>query len=426
MKNKKRKTWKMLILLASLPAISQAQGTYTLDSLQAMARNRYPQSRQLVLASLRERESESNINSNWLPKAGIVGTATYQSEVTKITLPASLPLSIESPAKDQYKAGVEVSQLLFDGGVNATQKNIEKLNLKAETNRIEGELLSLKSKVNQLFFALMINNESFNALNYVKKDLTQRHHNIEAAVQAGTMLSATMRELEAEMIGADQKIIENRSQRLSLLSTLSILTQEKLDTTTRFVQPNAEAMLPEDITNRPEYKQLTTQMELFDWRRKLINKANLPKISLFGNGYYGRPGFNFFNNDFRYYGMAGVNLSWNIGGSYTTIHQKRQLKVEKDIVENQRKIFQLQVQNQLQQQIQEIAKLQSLILQDDSITAIRSEVKQVAAVQYENGTITTTDYILKLNAESQAIINRDMHKIQLAMAHVEYKTLLAK
>lgn len=417
----------IVMLLVGGNAMSQTNATYTLDSLQAMARNRYPQTRQLLLANLKEKEAINIINSNWLPKTSVVGSATYQSEVSTVSLPASIPASIESPAKDQYKAGIELSQLIFDSGLSTTRKEIETLNLKSETNRIEGELLQVKNKINNLFLGLLLNKESYNALLNVKKDLTARHVNIESAVQSGTMLLATMKELEAEIIGVNQQIIENKSQRLSLLSTLSILVQEKLDTTTQFLVPDMKTLLFEkNITIRPEYKQLTTQMKLFDYRNKLIDKENAPKISLFGNGYYGRPGLNFFNNDFRLYGLAGISFSWNIGGKYTSTHQKKQLLIDKQIIENQRELFELGMQSQLAEQEHEILKLQELIVQDNSVTEIRSEVKETAAVQYENGSITTTDYILKLNAETQAIINSSMHKIQLSMAYINYQTLLGK
>jgi len=429
--NKNHLKQRLLILSISLtlicsPVTAQQVNSYTLDSLQSMARTRYPQARQLILVSLKEKEALKNINSNWLPKTVIAGSTTLQSEVTKLSLPSTLPISIESPEKDQYKAGIELSQLIFDGGVCRTQKTIEKLNTKAETNKIECDLLKVKDQINDLFLGILINKESFNALSYIKKDLTERHRNIESSVQSGMMLTSSMRELEAEIIGINQKMIENKSQLCTICSTLSIIVQEKIDTSTVFIVPKIELVLTENIENRPEYKQLTTQMELFEWRTRLIKNGCLPKIALFGNGYYGRSGLNFFNNDFRTYGMAGINMSWNIGGNYTSISQKKQLHIEKKMVENQRTLFELGMQTQIIRQKQEIAKLKDLIIQDDTVTAIRREIKQVAAIQYENGTITTTDYFLKLNAETQAMINQNIHKIQLAMANIKYKTIIGE
>jgi outer membrane protein TolC len=40
--------------------------------------------------------------------------------------------------------------------------------------------------------------------------------------------------------------------------------------------------------------------------------------------------------------------------------------------------------------------------------------------QYQNGTITATEYLNELNSERQAMINFEIHKINLSMARIEY------
>lgn len=421
--------WVILAMLLSgfINAGAQIPACYTLDSLQSMARNRNPLSKQLFLATRYGEEAVKNANTNWLPKASFVGTATYQSEVTRVSLPSGLNISVGEPAMDQYKAGFEMSQLLFDGGSTSTLKSIERLNVISETEKTEADLLKLTAGVNDLFTAILINRESFKILNYLHADLNERKKNLESAVESGLVLITAKRELEAEIVGVEQKIIENKSQLMTLYSVLSIQVQEKIDTSAVLVfAPDMDADISDDASNRPEYKQLTTQMELFDLRRELVSRSILPKMSLFGNGYYGRSGLNFFNNDFRFYGIAGIGLSWNLGGNYTSVHQKRQLRVAKEIVENQRTLFELGVQKQLEQQALEIQKIAQLIEKDDEIAAIRSEVKQTAAIQLESGVIVASDYVSKLDAESQALLNRNIHKIQLAMAYEKYKTIIGK
>ena len=416
----------IVLLLIRISTSAQTPTAYSLDSLQQMARNRYPLIQQLSLATRSGDEAVKNVKSNWLPKASYVGSATYQSEVTEISLPASMGISMESPAKTQYKTGIELSQLVFDAGLNSAQETIEELNVEIEKANIETNLLKIKSSINNLFTAILVSKEAFSTLKYVKSDLIARHKNIKSATESGTVLNATKRELEAEIAAVDQNIIDNRNQLISLCTSLSFFVQEKLDTSNVFILPNVIDEFSDDFSTRPEYKLYATQLELSDWREKIIRRSNLPKLALFGNGYYGRPGLNFFNNDFRLYGMAGVNLSWNIGGIYSTIHQRKQLEIGKEKVDNQKKLFALGIKDQLASQKQEIIKLKQLIEKDNEITAIRSEVKDVAVVQYENGTITTTDYVLKLNAETKAMISNSIHKIQLTMAYINYKTLLGK
>jgi outer membrane protein TolC len=413
-----------ILLFNSIDVIAQTSPAYTLDSLQQMAESRYPLFQQLSMEERYGEEAIKDVNGNWLPKLSFVGSATEQSEVTKISLPPQMNLSIESPAKDQYKIGFELSQLVFDWGVNSALKSIERENSASAIAKVKVEILKTKTQLNNVFTAILVNKEALQILYYVKNDLAARYKNIKSGTESGLILKSTCRELEAEIIKVEQKIIDNKNNLVTLFSSLSALVQEKLDTSATLVLPDIGYETSEDFTARPEYKLFSSQIGVLDWRKSLINRSNMPKLAVFANGYYGRSGYNYFDSDFRTYGMAGVSLSWSLSGNYTLIHQKAEMEIGKEKIDNQRTLFEIGIQNQIIDMKQEIKNLNDQIEKDNEIVLIRSEVKQLAIVQYENGTITTTDYILKLNAESQALIDRRIHKIQLEMAHVNYKTLL--
>jgi hypothetical protein len=61
---------------------------------------------------------------------------------------------------------------------------------------------------------------------------------------------------------------------------------------------------------------------------------------------------------------------------------------------------------------------------DGEIINIRSHIKEVAAVQLKSGSITLTDYLIKLNDEAQAIINKSIHHIEYLMDGAKIRTLL--
>ncbi len=415
------------LLLLGINATCQFHASFTLDSLQKMAHENYPLIQQLELAKRAGNEAVKNQNSKWLPQTQFVGSASYQSEVTSLSLPASFGFSPEKPAKDQYKTGIELSQQLFDAGLTSAKKTVDEINEKIEEAGIEGKLLQLKNTVNDLFSAILGNKKVAETLTYVESDLHAREKNLQTAIESGMALNTTKRELDAEIINVEQEMIENKNQLVSLCTSLSYLVQDKLDTTTVFVTTDKnDFALTDDYSDRPELKSFSAQQEMFSWQKKIINKSNMPHLSLFGSAYYGRPGFNSFNNDLRLYGIAGVTLSWNIGGIYSSSHQKQQLNISVEKIENQKQLFDLNIKNKLAGKEQDILKLNELINKDDEIVNIRKEVKDVATVQYENGTITTTDYVIKLNAESKALINRDIHKIQLVIAYAQYKSLLGK
>ena len=64
-----------------------------------------------------------------------------------------------------------------------------------------------------------------------------------------------------------------------------------------------------------------------------------------------------------------------------------------------------------------------MIESDTELISLRKRITASAESQYQNGTITATDYMNELNSERQAMINYEIHKINLAMARIEYMNI---
>jgi hypothetical protein len=74
---------------------------------------KYPIARQTDLLNKISLEIEA-INKAKLPTIDLNAQATYQSDVT--SLPISLPnVTVNPPNKDQYRATVDVNQLIYNG-----------------------------------------------------------------------------------------------------------------------------------------------------------------------------------------------------------------------------------------------------------------------------------------------------------------------
>ena len=71
-----------------------------------------------------------NINAEWFPKTELNAQATYQSE--SFALDINLPLTVDLPevSKDQYKATIDINQLIYDFGRIKNAKKLEENNLK--------------------------------------------------------------------------------------------------------------------------------------------------------------------------------------------------------------------------------------------------------------------------------------------------------
>nr|MBP7185105.1 hypothetical protein [Saprospiraceae bacterium] len=68
----------------------------------------------------------------------------------------------------------------------------------------------------------------------------------------------------------------------------------------------------------------------------------------------------------------------------------------------------------------EIAKYYQLLVNDDQIIELRKEIMNTAKSQLSNGVITPSDYLIKLDDQAKAVINKNIHQIFIS----KYKYLL--
>jgi len=401
-------------------AFSQSREVISLTQLQAMARENYPLLKQKQMYAEMGTNKEKQLNSNFLPQINVTGQATYQSEVTQIDMPG---LGNFKQKADQYAFGVELKENLFDYGAVKTQKEIERQGTDMQAQQVETDLVKLKERINQLYGSIYLQQENKKILLLRMNELDAKRKKMESAVKNGAALQSNFLILEAEYLSTEQKIDESNSNLVVWFKTLSLLTNKSMDTSMVFAEADKNTPLQSTI-NRPEMKSFDLQTNSFKLKQKMIAKNNLPKFFVFGRVYYGRPGYNFLNNDFRPYGMIGAGLNWNISAYYTSGKESRNLQLNSDIVSNQKKVFEINLQSTLLQQQEEIAKLERMIQSDAKIVAAKTTIRQSSSSQLDNGVITSSDFIVDLNSENQSQFNLKLHEIQLILAKESYNTTL--
>src|SRR5258708_6584993 len=127
-----------LFLLLLLPSLAQAQQTLNLAKAYDLATQNYPLIQQKDLVSKTSSINIDNLSKGFLPQFSVSGQATYQSDVTQVSIPVP-GISITPPSKDQYKILADINQLIYDGGAIKEQKNIQQLNNASEQQKIEVE-----------------------------------------------------------------------------------------------------------------------------------------------------------------------------------------------------------------------------------------------------------------------------------------------
>ena len=410
------------LILLSLQTGAQNKQEYTLEQLQLLAKENYPLLKQKQMYADIGSNKAKQLSTNFLPQVSIAGQATYQSEVTEFAFPGAGSSGFKQKP-DQYSLGLEVKENLLDYGAIKTQKQIERENAEMQSQQVDAEFLKLKDRVNQLYGNICLQQENKKIMYLRMDELEAKRKKMQSAVANGAALPSNFLVIESEYLSTQQKLEEINSNLNGWYKTLSIITNKQMDTNVVFTDIKKE--IPLQTNNvRPEYRLYELQGNSLKLKESMITKNNLPKIYVFGKSYYGRPGFNFLNNDFRPYGLVGAGLSWNLTAYYTSGKDKKNLRINNDIITNQKKIFDLNLQTTLVQQQEEIMKLERMIAMDLKIVEAKTTIRKATSSQLDNGAITPSDYIVDLNAENQAQFNLKLHEIQLLMAKQNYNTTL--
>jgi outer membrane protein TolC len=383
-----------------------------------MAMRNFPLVKQYALIDKSKSYSIDNANKSYLPQFNIGGQATYQSEVTHI--PISLPnVKVSELSKDQYKLYGEVSQAVTDLFTTKDYRELISANAEIEGQKIEVELYKLKERISNLFFGILLIDAQIQQTELLKKDIQSGIDKVNTAIAYGTALKSSADNLKAELLKANQRKIELKSNRSGYAAMLSYFIDQTIGETTILIKPSPQII--SSTINRPELKLFDFQKRTFEVQNKLIKAKNLPRLNLFLQGGLGRPALNMLSNDVNLYYLAGLRLNWNLAGLYTYKNEKQILSLNQKGLDIQKEIFLFNTNVILHQQNSEVSKMQELIETDNSIIALRESIKNKTKVQLENGTATSTDYLIDVNAQDQAAQNLILHQIQFLMTQYNYQ-----
>lgn len=409
------------IWIATSTIASFAQTTYTLDSCLSLSRANFPLVKQLDLIEKTKEYSVSNASKGYLPQVSFNGFATYQSDV--IQFPFSVPgVEVPTLSQDQYRITGEVSQPLTDLFTLSNQTDLTEANAEIQKSSSEIELYSVKERVVQLYFGILLIDEQIAQTELLRQDLQRNIRKLEIAIDNGVSLPFNADVLKAEDLKIGQALTTLHSQKAAYLQMLGIFVGQPLNDNTDLEIPNLSQSSSSEI-KRPELQLFANQKEALNLQSNSITNRNLPRFSLFFQGGYGRPGLNPLDNDFQLFYVTGIRMQWNLFGLYTSSKEHRIIDVNRQSVDVQEETFRFNTALRMSQQNEDILKLRELLNSDDEIIALRHKIRITAEQQLEEGTLTGIDFLEYVNAENKATQDRALHEIQLLMAKVNQLTI---
>ncbi|MDD3005213.1 TolC family protein [Flavobacterium sp.] len=405
------------ILLLILTISSYAQQKLTIEECYAFAEKNYPIAKQTIFLQQKTSFEIDALNKAKLPKIDINAQATYQSDV--IGLPTSLP-GVEPINKDQYRATLDVNQLLYNGGMINANTKLKEAQMLTQQQLVAVNLYQLKSRINYSYMMILLWQDQRELLLAKQSTIHSKIKEVKSGVKNGAMLPSSEQVLEAELLKLEQALTENTFQRIKELQNLAGLTSTTIKENSVLERPSTTL---ETNGVRPEMKFFELQQDQIEASKNIISKSNLPKLNAFGQAGYGNPGLNMLNNSFDDFYMVGLKLNWNVFDWNKSKSEKQALDIAKEIVTTEKETFETNNQMQLNELKSEISKLETIIKTDSQIILLRDKVVQSSDSQMRNGVITTSEYVTELNQLFDAKTNQKVHQTQLELAKINYQTI---
>ena len=409
----------LLLSVLALPTLVSAQQSITLDECFDLATSNYPLALKTILLEDQYQLDSKSIQKDKLPKIDLNAQATYQSDVTQV--PLTIPnVTIDSPNKDQYRATMDVNQILYHGGLIDATARVSEADYKVRQQEVDVSLYALKGQISQLYLSLLLLQENEALLEAKEQQLQSRLVEVEAGVKFGTLLPSSADALEVELLRIRQEYTGLHHSRIGLLQRLSILIGRTLPSEVVLERPEV-LINPQSGNNRPELMLFDLRKERIDRSSELLTRSKLPAVNAFAQGGYGNPGLNMLDNSFNTFFMTGLRFKWNVFDWNMTREEKKSLQISRSIVDTEKETLDLKTRLALTDIMMQINTLEETIGVDLDIIALREKILKTSDSQLQNGVITTSDYVSDFTKLYEAKNQHKLHQTQLLQKQIEYK-----
>jgi len=363
-----------------------------------------------------------NHESNYLPTLSLNGKATYQSEVISIPGTGVLPDYPQIP-KEQFQVSVDINQNIYDGGLTRNSKKLEESNWELNESELKTELYYIHSAINDLYFSILQLQQNGDIIKTTIENLNNQKDLIKIRVREGIILENNLYQIDKQILTLEQQIISIEADQVALENVLSEWIGKPINENTRLLIPDlSEHPRPASI-QRPENELFQARRAVLESQMSLSHVKRIPKFSAFAQGGIGQPNpMNFFEVDPSPYYILGLRLNWSIY-DWGNVGRKNQIySLQQEIISTREADFNRNIQMSLTRLYAEVDKLEEVINKDNEIITLQEKIVKTVFAEFQNGVITSTEYLSELNSLTEAEITRSLHKIQMASTYAKIYT----
>jgi outer membrane protein TolC len=411
----------VVILAAALPLRAQVPrpDTLTLSDLHRRAELHDPRATQAVLLAQQSALRSRTLHNERLPAISAIGVGQYSSDV--IAVPGA---PFPPPLQQQYDAYLTARHTLWDG-TRSGRIAVEQAQLVEAQAALRGTMWQQRLAVNEAYFTVLLRQAHGAVLDAAITELVQRQTQARTRVAAGAALSSELALLDAELERRRQLLRDTEFDASAAREILSALTGVPVAASAVLALPPVTGLTLSAVDrSRPEFAQFDAGRALLDAQRRVLGAQRLPRVSLVGRAGYGRPGLNQLGRDFDSYFVAGLQVEWTPWDWGAARRAQEVQSLQSQVVQRHEAAFTAALERGALRDHARRLALTDALATDQRIVDLRESVLAEARLRYDEGDITTADYVARLTEALTARLDRETRRVQLAEAHARYLTTI--
>ncbi len=410
--------------------IPQSLQAITIEECVHEAMKNYPAIRKLNLLQQTEEIDQSDLTKTWLPRLSVYIQGGAQN--VNVALPDALVNMMSQMGQKydgisrwQYKAGVDLTQKVWDGGYSRSQNKIIAAESKQREASVEVDCYAIRQRVETLCFGILLSQAQCKQLDNTIAVLNANINRLQVCVNNGSALQADLDLLQVQKLTIKQQKEQAILSCSALEKMLEIFVGREISS--NIVIPEITHIDTETI-KRPELRLFSEVQNVNNLKSEALKCNLMPNTSLFAQSFYGYPGLNYFesmqNHKPSFNVVAGIKLQWNLDSYYAYNNNRKRLLIANQMIETDRETFELNTKTAVESQKGEIESFSKMMKSDTAIINLRESIRKTAESQLNNGVIDPTALITKINDEAQARLNAELHHIQYLQSAYKLKYTL--
>jgi len=361
----------------------------------------------------------------------------FKSQQMEISFPAMSPVTaavttgnvIKAGAKNNFDFKLSLVQPLFTGNILSNSVEIEKFKKMRENYNVDLRKIEISGAIKSSYFTYKLLKSKQKSLKLLMKNLKLHLKRItdfynEDLIKKTDLLETKIKLAESKIKISDlNQLIEEEKINFKKLCDFNVEDIEKnYDEKIESFEDSLKFL----INRHPVLRVIDENRKIMELRKKLVSGSYLPHLNGFAELHYGKPGIDFFKNEWSVYFQGGLNINWNIFDWNQKKQDKKILDMSIQKLTNNKKDIVDDASKKLRQLYSKKRSLENQLELVEQLVSSSSEDVLLKKEMYNEQQISNLDYLSAMLEKESYQTRKSEVSIQISIVKLNINALIGR